>query len=340
MKDIWLYVQHRDGAVEEPTYGLTAEARRLRASLGGGGLVTAVVLGNGPVAGLEEMGFHGADRVLVVDDERLAERCRGDVFARALAGLAERHGPACVLMAQTAETLDLGARSAALLETAFISRVMDLQVDEDGVLHAHRPVANGYLFERLRCTDPKAPIIAFLPAVLAESVPEGETRAEVLAESMGAVSLDGGARVLRVEEADPGELDIEEADIVVCGGRGVGRDADFDIIHRLARAIDGSVAGTRPIIDWQTLPYERQIGQTGKTVMPRLIVNCGISGANEYTAGMEKAQVNIAVNTDPRARIFRFADLGVVADIHRLLPHLCERLEALRGHEPPAAGKD
>ena len=107
----------------------------------------------------------------------------------------------------------------------------------------------------------------------------------------------------------------------------MGKGAAFDIIHDLAKTIGGSVGGTRPIIDWGDLPYERQIGQTGKYVAPRLIINCGISGANEYTAGMEKSQRVIAIDRNPRARIFRFADLGVVGDAHEILPLLISRIE-------------
>jgi electron transfer flavoprotein alpha subunit len=155
-------------------------------------------------------------------------------------------------------------------------------------------------------------------------------QAEILTEEPVEQPGDLDTKVLRVIEADPGELDIEEADILVSGGRGVGKDEAFDIIHDLARAIGGSVGATRPVIDWHTLPYERQIGQTGKTVFPRLIINCGISGANEYTAGMEKSQLVIAINTDPRARIFRFADLGVIGDLHQVLPILIERLRDMK----------
>jgi electron transfer flavoprotein alpha subunit len=155
-------------------------------------------------------------------------------------------------------------------------------------------------------------------------------RAEILIEALEEQPGDLETKLIKVIEADPEDLDIDEADIIVSGGRGVGKDEAFGIIHDLARTIGGSVAATRPVIDWQTLPYERQIGQTGKTVIPRLIINCGISGANEYTAGMEKSQLVIAINTDSRARIFRFADLGIIGDVHEIVPILIERLEEMK----------
>ena len=111
-------------------------------------------------------------------------------------------------------------------------------------------------------------------------------------------------------------IDVDEADIIVAGGRGVGKGESFKIIHELADAVGGTVGGTRPVIDWNLLPFERQIGQTGKTVSPRLMFACGISGANEFTAGMENAKRVIAINKDPNSRIFKFADLGIVGDVH------------------------
>lgn len=329
MNDIWTLVQHREGTIEETSFGLIGEASRIISALGGEGTVTAVCLGFGLEAELDTLGAYGADRVLYVGCESFI-RYQGELFAKELFRLAEKHKPFCILVAQTAETSDLCSRLAALLQTALVSCAMDVNVDKSGKFHAIRPVSNGYLFESIRLESRGAPIISFLPGVLTAPDPDMTKQAEIFSEAPVGQPGDLKTKVIRVIEADPEDLDIEEADIVVSGGRGVGKDEAFDIIHDLARAIGGSVGATRPVIDWQTLPYERQIGQTGKTVFPRLIINCGISGANEYTAGMEKSQLVIAINTDPRARIFRFADLGVVGDVHQVLPLLIERLKEMK----------
>lgn len=195
---------------------------------------------------------------------------------------------------------------------------------------AVRPVANGYLFEEIHVDFQTPPVVSFLPSIL--TTPESDIMGEVeiLSEPLDVSTDDLKTRVIEVIEALPEELDLEEADIIVSGGRGVGKGEAFDIMHDLARALGASLAGTRPIIDWQILPFERQIGQTGKAVIPRLIFTCGISGANEFSAGMEKSQLVIAMNTDPRARIFRFADLGVVGDVHQIVPILIERLKEMK----------
>lgn len=328
MNDIWTLVQHREGTIDETSFGLIGEASRI-CELGGEGIVTAVCLGFGLEVELGTLGAYGVDRVLYVGDESFV-RYQGELFARELFKLAEKHKPTCILVTQTEETSDLCSRLAALLQTALVTCAMDLHVDQSGKFHAIRPVSNGYLFESIRLECSSAPIISFLPGVLTAPDPDMTKQAEILSEAPAGQPGDLKTKVIRVIEADPEDLDIEEADIVVSGGRGVGKDEAFDIIHDLARAIGGSVGATRPVIDWQTLPYERQIGQTGKTVFPRLIINCGISGANEYTAGMEKSQLIIAINTDPRARIFRFADLGVVGDVHQVLPLLIERLKEMK----------
>jgi electron transfer flavoprotein alpha subunit len=328
MNDIWLLIQHREGSIEENSFGLISEARRILFDLGEEGIVSAIALGLDLKEELSSLGAYGVDRVLYVESELLC-RYQGELFTKVLSKLAKKHKPTCILMAQTAETSDLSARLAASLETALVTHTMDLNIDSSRKFHAIRPVANGYLFESisLECSD--APVISFLPSVLTSQEPDQATQTEILIETLEEQLYELKTKVIKIIEADPEELDIEESDIIVSAGRGVGRDEAFNIIHELARTIGGSVAGTRPVIDWQTLPYERQIGQTGKTVIPRLIINCGISGANEYTAGMEKSQLVVAINTDPRARIFRFADLGVIGDVHELLPILIERLQEL-----------
>ncbi|MBW1704724.1 MAG: electron transfer flavoprotein subunit alpha/FixB family protein [Deltaproteobacteria bacterium] len=327
--DIWVLAEHREGTIEEATFGLIGEARRLISDLGGEGTVTVVALGFGLAAQFDILGAYGANRVLYVESESLAHY-QGELFAGVLSRLAKRDGPSCILVAQTAEASDLCARLAALLETGLVTCAMDLNVEQSGKFHAIRPVANGYLFESISLECEGAPVISFLPSVLTSPEPDKARKAEILTETPEEQPDDLRTKVIGVIEADPEDLDIDEADIVVSGGRGVGKDEAFVIIHDLARAIGGSVAATRPVIDWQTMPYERQIGQTGKTVTPRLIINCGISGANEYTAGMEKSQLVIAINTDPRARIFRFADLGIIGDVHEIVPILIERLKKMK----------
>ncbi len=324
--DIWIVVQLRDEEIDEITFGLVNEARRLIDQSGAPGQVTGVALGVVSEAALADLGRYGVQRVVHAGGEQM-QRYHGEVYAGVLSDLVQQHQPACLLMAQTAQTEDLAQRLAATMETVLVTRAVDFSLDTDGSARAVRPVANGYLFEDLALDLVPAPIILFLPAVLFETEPDRDAAAGVDSVAVPDGFDDVKTRTVEVIAAAPEDLDLEEADIIVAGGRGVGKGEAFDIIHDLAKAVGGSVGGTRPIIDWGDLPYERQIGQTGKYVAPRLIINCGISGANEYTAGMEKAQLVIAIDLNPRARIFRFADLGVVGDAHEILPLLVSRIE-------------
>lgn len=326
MTDIWILVQQRDSEIEEVTFGLITEANRLLEQLGEAGQVTAVALGSASESVLETLGTYGVSRVLRVADGRMS-RYQGEIFARALFDLVQKENPACLLMAQSSETEDLAQRVAAFMKTALVTRAMDFSMAADGTARAIRPVANGYLFEEMVLNTRPTPIVLFLPSVLFDTEPDRETTAPVTNIPFKVPADDLKTRTVKVIEAAPEELDLEEADIIVAGGRGIGKGEPFDIIHALARAIGASVGGTRPVIDWGVLPYERQIGQTGKYVSPRLIINCGISGANEYTAGMEKSQQVIAIDLNPRARMFRFADLGIIGDAHEILPLLISRIE-------------
>ncbi|MFH0730915.1 MAG: electron transfer flavoprotein subunit alpha/FixB family protein [Pseudomonadota bacterium] len=329
MVDIWILVQHREGTIEAPTFGLTAEAHRLIAELGGEGTVTAVVLGPAPAATLETLGNFGVGRVLHIVNAQMS-RYNGEYFSQALFHEMKSSDPTCLLAAQSAPTDDLCPRLAAMLDTCLVTRAMDFHMKDDGTARAIRPLANGYLFEEIGLAGKTPPIVSFLPAVLLDTAPWENKPAPLVPIIPQVPAAAIKTTVTKVLEAAPEDLALEEADIIAAGGRGVGKGEAFDIIHRLARAIGGTVGATRPVIDWGTLPYERQIGQTGKYVAPRLIINCGISGANEYTAGIEKSGRVIAIDSNPRARIFRFADLGVIGDVHEILPVLISRIEELK----------
>jgi electron transfer flavoprotein alpha subunit len=139
----------------------------------------------------------------------------------------------------------------------------------------------------------------------------------------------GDIRFIELIKADPKTIGLEEADVIICGGRGVGKET-FEMIYQLADALNGSIGGTRPVVDWGILPYERQIGQTGIEVFPTFLMTLGISGANEFTVGIEGSKLVIAINSDRKARIFKFADLGIIGDLHKIIPLI---IDQVKGHK-------
>lgn len=326
LEDIWIIAQTREGVVEKSTFGLIGEARRLLNEAKKESQVTVVVLGVEVEAELEVFGSYGADKVLSVGYEEMT-CCESELHAEILFDLCRKYLPSCVLLCQTPESLDLGPRLAALLETSFISGAVDLRVDGQGTAHAVRMIANGYLFEELRFHCSPLPVISFQPSVLTPLEQAVDAGCRISAEFCRIEPARLKTKSVQVISASAENLNLEEADIIVVGGRGVGKGEEFAIIHELAERIDGSVGGSRPMIDLGLLPFERQIGQTGKTVTPRLLIACGVSGANELTVGFEDAGIVVAINTDQRARIFRFADLSIVGDVQQVLPLLLSALQ-------------
>ena len=326
---LWLLAEHRDRSFTVDTFGLIHEAQRLIGELKEKIVLTAVVTGHDVPPDLEHLGHYGVDRVLSIGSDTRPSY-HGERYSEALFKVMGDTPPHGVLAVHSVNGSDLCARLGGLLKTSVATHATDLRVDTQNGWIVTRPVANGYLFEEVLLKGDQSRVVTFVPSVLSPAEKIGQASAEVSRVPLEKLSANPRTRVLEVIEADPETLDIGEADMVVAGGRGMGTGAEFDVIHELAQVLGGSVGGTRPVIDRHLLDYHRQIGQTGKAVSPRLLINCGISGANEYTAGMEASHVVIAVNRDSRARIFRFADLGVVADVHELLPLLIKRIRGMK----------
>ena len=333
--NIWILVLSDGNAVEESTFGLIAEARRIIKDAGGIGSVTAVIIGpvNDDALALLKQG--GADRIIHLKHD-LLERYHGELFAKVFFEVADKNPVSCILVSRDEGTSDFSARVAAMMNAPLVTKAMDFGFDDRGRGVAVRPVSNGYQFERLIIDEGNLAVISFLPSVLSavsdfknnNFTKNNDTPVEVIVPDIDENSLE--TRIINIIKAEPEDLDIEDAEIVVAAGRGAGKGEEFNIVHELSKAIGGSVAGTRPVIDAQILSFERQIGQTGKTINPGLIINCGISGANEYSAGMEKSKNVISINKDPRARIFRFSDLGVVGDLKEIIPLLVERIREIK----------
>lgn len=326
LRGIWILFRHLRDEIEESVLGLAGESRHLFSGPGWEEEVTGVAIGSRPENGLQCLGEEGIEHVLYLRDASLAHY-HGELYAKLVHDLAIRQRPRSILMVHGAETGDLSSRLAARMDVPLVTRAVDLKAHEDGAVEITRPVSNGYLYEKVRI-EPGGPfIITFLPSALNPLNSGLLKKAKVSFEAVGTSHADLKTRLVKVMEASGEDLELEDADVVVAGGRGVGKGEAFHVIHELATVLGGAVAGTRPIIDWQTLPHDRQIGQTGKTVTADLLIACGISGANEFTAGMEKSRLVIAINKDPHARIFRFADLGVIGDLRKVLPELIRVLK-------------
>jgi electron transfer flavoprotein alpha subunit len=319
MAKILVFLEHHEGALEKGPLGVLARAAQL------GGEVHGVVVGSGVRPLAEQAGAHGAATVWVADDERLAAplpQPRVDV----LASLVRGEGFDTVLFAQSVLAADVAAALAARLDAGLNWDLVDL-VEGDGGLVGKRPaLADSVLVDAGWTAEPRLALFrsgSFDPAQTGGAAEVRDAAVELEDFSLRAEMVEQA----HAEQQGPS---IEDADVIVAGGRGLGEPDGFRLCEELAQALGGAVAATRAVVDAGWYPYSAQVGQTGKTVSPKLYVAVGISGAIQHKVGMQGSGTIVAVNKDPNAPIFEFADLGVVGDLHQIVPKLTELVRARR----------
>ncbi len=316
-----VFLEHHDGEILNASLGVLSKAAQL-----GDSDVAAVLIGSGVGELAPEAGKHGASTVFVADDPRLEKplpQPRVDV----LAPLVKDRGFENVLFTQTILGGDVAAALAARLEAGVNWQLTDL-VAQDGELTGKQPaLADSVLCDVGWTGTPR--IALFRTGALDPVTAGGEARIEQLTPELEDFSL--AAEMLEQAHEESEGPSIEDADVVVAGGRGLGSPDKFELVEELAKALGGAVAATRAVVDAGWYPYAAQVGQTGKTVAPKLYVACGISGAIQHKVGMQSANVIVAINKDPNAPIFEYSDLGVVGDLHEIVPRLTELVRAKRG---------
>ena len=303
---------------------LLGAARRL------GAAVDAVHWGGDAEAVAAELGRHGALRVLSVGD--LEAALPGVPVAAALAARIDAGDrPDAIFLSTTYDQRDLAGRLSARLDRPVLTNAVGLSTaataEDGGSLVAEHAAFGGSIVVRARITAGPPHLFVFRPRSFEAEVGEGPpARLEVLpVPDTGAA---GSAAVAHHHVADRAGPTLDEATVVVAGGRGLGDPSRFDLIERLASQLGGAAAATRAVVDAGWVPYSYQVGQTGKTVKPTVYLACGISGATQHLVGMKGARHIVAINKDRDAPIFGVADLGVVGDVTRVLPRLIEALEA------------
>jgi electron transfer flavoprotein alpha subunit len=315
-----VFLEHHDGELQKGSLGVLAKA----ASLGDD--VTGVVLGSGVAELAPQAGKFGAKRVLVVDDPAL-EAPLPQPRVDALAEIVRDRGFDAVLFAGSVLAADTAAGLAARLDAGLNWDLTDV-ASEDGRLVGKRPALEDSVFADVGWRgEPRIALFrsgAFDPA---------ETGGEAEVEEVSASFEDFSQKAKMLEQAheERSGPSIEDAEIIVAGGRGLGSPENFKLCEELAEALGGAVAATRAVVDAGWYPYAAQVGQTGRSVSPKLYVACGISGAIQHKVGMQSSGTIVAINKDPNAPIFEFSDLGVVGDLHEIVPKLTELVRARRG---------
>jgi electron transfer flavoprotein alpha subunit len=320
-----VFVEQRDGQIKSSSLEAVSAARELAAAAGGGEVV-AVLPGCGTAAP-EALGAYGADRVLVADHELFA-RYQAEGYAAAVAAAEAQVKAAGILFAASAMGKDLAPRVAARLGAGLASDCTGLAW-EGGALVATRPVYAGKAIQTVRLASTPA-LASLRPRAFAarEPAPGAAAKVEKLEFAFDAAAA--LTRVVEVGAAHGGKVDLTEAEIIVSGGRGMRGPEHFHLVEELAAALGASVGASRAVVDAGWRPHAEQVGQTGKTVSPKLYVAIGISGAIQHLAGMTSAKCIVAINKDPEAPIFKIADYGIVGDAFEVVPALAAAVRAAK----------
>ena len=314
-----VFLEHHDGELQKDSLGVLGKAVQL------GGDVAALIAGSGVEALSEQAGRFGAKKIYVADDPSLdapLPQPRVDVLAE----LVRSQGFDTVLFAATVLTADVAAGLAARLEAGLNWDLVDL-AEEDGKLVGKRPALDDTVYVDVGWKG--EPRVALFRTGTFDPV---ESPVEPEVERVDVRLEDFSTRATMVEQAheESEGPSIEDADVIVAGGRGLGGPENFALVEELAKALGGAVAATRAVVDAGWYPYSTQVGQTGKTVAPRLYIAVGISGAIQHKVGMQGSNVIVAINKDTNAPIFEYADLGVVGDLHEIVPKLTELVRQRR----------
>ncbi len=320
----WVIVERVPSGISRTTRELLGKAKELA-----GGETVAVFLGEAKQEQLQELGKAGAAKVIMVEDPRLNDY-HADLHVAALAALAEERKPAAILIPGSMNGRELGASLATALGGGVVQECTEI-IREGESWIGRRGCFGGNLIAEVENRSAGAKIFTARPKAFA--LPAGEGGApEAEKASPSLPEGDLRSRVLEVV-ADTGKMvNLEEADVIVAGGRGLGKPEGFEVLKELADVLGGAVGASRAVVDSGWIPYPHQVGQTGKTVKPKLYFACGISGAIQHLAGMRTADTIVAINKDPNAPIFKVADYGIVGDLFEIVPRITSGFrEALQG---------
>lgn len=319
---VLVVVEHRRGQLEETSLEPLAKGREVAQAAEGG--LKAVVLG-ADAALVETVAALPVDEVLTVAQEPLASYTP-EGYGAALRALIQEEKPLLVLTCHTATGYEFLPRAAGDLGKPLVTDAVDVAL-EDGELRVTRMGYNGKVAVELAVERPDPCFVTLRPGA-AKAPSPGGGKAPVREVEVDLGDLPLRREVLGYEKPESGDVDIAEADVIVAAGRGIKEKENLQLVEDLAKALGGVVAGSRPLIDKEWLPWSRQVGSSGKTVRPKLYLACGISGAMQHLTGMKGAQTIVAINVDPTAPIFGVAHYGVVGDLFKVIPALMKELQA------------
>ncbi len=324
-KNVYVFAEQREGKIQNVALELLGKARDLADALNE--KVCAVVLGSGIKDLAQTLIAHGADEVLLVDDPDL-DVYTTEPYAQAIKAIVDAKKPGILLLGATTIGRDLGPRLAARMQTGLTADCTELAIEE-GTNHLMmtRPAFGGNLLATIMCTENRPQMSTVRPGVMMAKPADAARKGTVEEFKVNFDRSKFRVKVEKVVKEQKNLVDITAAKVLVSGGRGVGSAEGFKKLEALAETLGGEVSSSRAMVDAGVTEHARQVGQTGKTVRPDLYFALGISGAIQHLAGMEGSELIIAINKDKFAPIFEVADMGIVGDLHKIVPALTAALK-------------
>jgi electron transfer flavoprotein alpha subunit len=328
MGDVWVYIEHKDGATTPMSYELLGAGKMLADKLGS--QVCAFTIAESTDAIAKEAGFYGAAKVYAIDGAPF-KTFRPDAFAKAATSMMQKYTPDIVLYRSTSQGQDLSSAAAVLMEVGLGVDAIDLAIDDASkAMKLTRAAFGGSFMATYMNTKSKPQMTTVRPKAFPMPARDESKSAEVVKESFAISEDEIRSKVVEFRQSETA-VNLIEADIIVSGGRGLGSGEGFTLVKQLADTIGAAVGASRAAVDSGWIAYEHQVGQTGKTVKPKIYIACGISGAIQHLAGMRTADCIVAINKDADAPIFKMATYGIVGDYKALLPKLIDDLKKKLG---------
>lgn len=326
-KGIAVYVDHVDGKIHPVTFELLGKAKELAAITGHP--VYALFMGNHITEQSRELLHYGADKVFVYEEEELA-RFKIEPYTAVFEDFIGKIKPSSILVGATTVGRQLAPRVAARMKTGLTADCTILEMNEDTDLSQIRPAFGGNIMAHIKTPNHRPQMATVRYKIMNAPKRQEEAEGEIISCAIAKEKLGSHVEVLDIVQKEKEQF-IENADVLVVAGRGVKKPEDLANLQKLADLLGGQLACTRPVAEAGWLPSKCQIGLSGRTVRPKLIITCGVSGAVQFTAGMNHAENIFAINSDPKAPIFKTAHYCLVGDLYEILPQLIQKIEAKKG---------
>jgi electron transfer flavoprotein alpha subunit len=321
---IWVFAEQENGKLHPTVLELLAKSKELQKH--NGEKITAVLLGADVSALADTLFSYGADAVLLCENDALRSYSARP-YQKALTQLSEKYKPSILLYGATPLGRDLAPRVMVSLDTGLTADAIDLGFDEDGVFYQTTPGYGGKILAHIVILERRPQMATVHAQICAPIEPIANASGELIAEELN-LEPDSDYEVLETRSAEKSGESLAEAKVVVAGGRGVKTEEDLAMLRELAELLGGQLASSRPLVDNGMLPHDRQIGQSGATVSPELMLNIAISGSVQYQLGMQKAKCIVAINQSEDAPIYDIAHIGAVTDYKKLVPALIAEIKA------------